>query len=91
MFKDNGTALTPVFLQSNVYYVVVNRLAAPDLDKTHTITVTLGDSIPPLEFGETEQEFNAGNLSVTTCVLTYVEITLRNALDLIGVIPEERM
>ena len=60
-FKDGENILTPHLYSGNAYYVSINKLAAPDLDTNHTISVKLN--------GE-------GSLNTTCSVLTYVNIIL---------------
>ena len=61
-FKDNNATLNKFKYSDTLYYVIVPKMAAPDLDKSHTVTVTLN---------------NEGNLSVTSSVLTYAELILK--------------
>ena len=63
IFKDGNNTLNKFKYSNSLYYVIIPKMAAPDLDKSHTVTVTLN--------GE-------GNLSITSSVLTYVEITLKD-------------
>ncbi len=61
-FKDNNFTLNKFKYSDTLYYVIIPKMAAPDLDKSHTVTVTLN---------------NEGNLSVTSSVLTYAELILK--------------